>query len=460
MPKKLNSVIGVDIGSQQIKVAEVKLQGREPAITALAVGPTPANAVDHTGVYDVDGVAAVIKGLIQESGASSSHIVVSIAGQASVLVRTVEVPRMNPTELKEHMQWEISRNIPFAESNVVSDFKAFEPTDPQAVNMDVVMAISPQTAIDTVVDIVKKAGKQPAAIDVEPLAIARSLVSAGGQAQPGETVCVVEVGHKTTSINMYRDGQLLMPRQLPIGGEMFTKALMDNMGMSQEDAENAKATRLTIPDSAGVAGAGNPFGAATQAFASYNPFADDAALIPTSMQDGGGPAPVTNAPAYNPFAEPEEIQPYAPGAPAEDQPPVPEAPAGGFPNPWDDPADVAPPMAETNLPAPAPTQDDEAIRLYNAVAVVLDEFLSEVRRSVDYYRSKGGDVGRILLAGGGSHLGGLDAFLGKTLAMPVAKFDPARGLQLAMKRAEPGLVERRREEFAIAIGNALHICFD
>lgn len=372
---------------------------------------------------------------------------------------------MNPTELKEHMQWEISRNIPFAESNVVSDFKAFEPADPQAANMDVVMAISPQTAIDTVIEIVKKAGKQPAAIDVEPLAIARSLVSAGGQAQAGETVCVVEVGHKTTSINMYRDGQLLMPRQLPIGGEMFTKALMDNLGMSLEDAEHAKASRLTIPDSAGVAGTGNPFNAATQAFASYNPFADDAALIPTSMQDGAGPAPVTNAPApYNPFAEPEPeaMQPYAPGAPAPDEPVVPVAPEGGFPNPWDDPADVVPPLAEPSQSAtPAPVaQDDEAIRLYNAIAIVLDEFLSEVRRSVDYYRSKGGDVGRILLAGGGCHLGGLDAFLGKTLAMPVAKFDPTRGLQLAMKRAEPGLVEHRREEFAIAIGNALHICFD
>src|SRR5579871_1192164 len=173
MAKRLTSVLGIDIGSDTIKVCEVKSQGREPVVTSMGLIATPEGAVDHTGIYNPDAVAAAIKQALSSSAATVQSAVVTITGQASVLVRTLEVPKMNPTELKEHMQWEINRNIPFAESNVVSDFRPLADTDPNSANIDVVMAISPQSAIDTMIACSKKAGKNLAAIDVEPLAIAR-----------------------------------------------------------------------------------------------------------------------------------------------------------------------------------------------------------------------------------------------------------------------------------------------
>src|SRR6185369_4383586 len=188
MAKKLNSVLGVDIGSQNIKVAEIRTQGRDAVVTALGMIATPEGAVDHTGVYNSDAVAAALKQCIADAGATSPFVVASISGQASVLVRTLEVPRMNPTELKEHMQWEINRNIPFAESTVVSDFKPLGDDDPNSQNMDVVMAISPQSAVDTIIACVKKAGRQMAAIDVEPLGLARSLKMSHDDEYDSQTV--------------------------------------------------------------------------------------------------------------------------------------------------------------------------------------------------------------------------------------------------------------------------------
>jgi type IV pilus assembly protein PilM len=250
MAKKLNSVLGIDIGSRKIKVAEVRSQGREPVVTALGMIDTPEGSVDHTGVYNSDAVGAALKQVLAESGASVPHAVISIAGQASVLVRTLEVPRMNPAELKEHMQWEINRNIPFAESTVVSDFQPLASDDPNSQNMDVVMAISPQSAIDMILACVKKAGKQTAAIDVEPLGLARSVKMSYDDQYDQQTVCVVDVGHKTTSINIFKAGKLLMPRQVPIGGEMFTKAVADAMGVGTEEAERLKSEKCQIPNDA------------------------------------------------------------------------------------------------------------------------------------------------------------------------------------------------------------------
>lgn len=400
MAKKLNSVLGIDIGSRTIKVAEVRNQGREAVVTALGMIDTPEGSVDHTGVYNSDAVGAALKQVINESGASVSHAVVSIAGQASVLVRTLEVPRMNPAELKEHMQWEINRNIPFAESTVVSDFQPLPSDDATSQNMDVVMAISPQSAIDTIIACVKKAGKQSAAIDVEPLGLARSVKMSYDDEYADQTVCIVDVGHKTTSINIFKGGRLLMPRQVPIGGELFTKAVADNMGVGIEEAEKLKAD-CTIPLDA--AGGSAPAGGATQEFQAYNPFSDE------------------------------------PMAPA----PAPEGEEGAEPS--------------ANAPVPAAGGDNS---VYNALATVLDEFVAEVRRSIDYFRSRGGDVNRLSLCGGGAKLKGLAPFLGSSVGMPCDSYDPLRRLSLNTKKATDEFVNDHRQEFAVAIGNGLHIFFD
>lgn len=424
MAKKLTSVLGVDIGSQRIKIAEVRTQGRDAVVTALGMIQTPEGAVDHTGVYNSDAVAAALKQCIADAGATVPFAIASISGQASVLVRTLEVPRMNPTELKEHMQWEINRNIPFAESTVVSDFRPLQDTDPNSANMDVVMAISPQSAIDTMISCMKKAGKSLAAIDVEPLAIARSIQYSYGDTFQNETVCVVEIGHKTTSINIYKEGKLLMPRQVPIGGEMFTKAIADAMTVTLAEAESTKLTKAEIPDSAfdstapGIAPSG-----ATQDFTPYNPFGEDA------------PPPASAAP-YNPFAD-SEIAP-APGeavpAPAEPAAPVPAAASAG--------------------------DNPETIRVYNAFASILEEFVAEVRRSIDYYRSRGGEVNRVLLCGGAARLRGLSSFLTKSLGITCDNYDALRRLNVSAKKVAPDYVEEHRQEFIIAIGNGLHILFD
>lgn len=434
MAKRLNSVLGIDIGSQKIKVCEVKTQGKEPVVTALGIIDTPEGAVDHTGVFNSEAVGVAIKQCLSGSGASCPTAVVSIAGQASVLVRTLEVPKMNPAELKEHMQWEINRNIPFAESTVVSDYKPLGGDDPNSPNMDVVMAIAPQSAIDTMVAVMKKAGKGLAALDVEPLSFARSLAKSYDDELMSKTVCIVDMGAKTTSINIFAGTKLLMPRQVPIGGEMFTKAIADQLTMPFGDAEALKITRGEVPESAADAAQqfGDPFGGVgsgpTSEFQPYNPFADDS--LPPFPGDAAGPVdddPTAAQGVSNPFTVPDTDFVAPP-----------------------------PPVAAT----PVVAGDPEVMRVYNAFAPVLDEFVSEIRRSIDYYRSRGGEVDVIELVGGGTKLRGLAPYLSKVLGVACENYDPMRHLNVNAKKVAPEFVDEHRQEFAVAVGNGLHILFD
>lgn len=418
MAKKLSSVLGVDIGSQTIKVAEVRVQGGKPTVTAIGMAQTPEGSVDHIGIHDPDGVSNVLKQLCASTGVTVSDVVVSVSGQGSVLVRTLEVPSMNESELKQHMDWEITRNIPFAESTVVSDYKAFPPEPNNSQNMDVVMAISPQSAIDSLVGLVKKSGRKPAAIDVEALGIARTLSTSYKDEYAGKSVCVVDIGHKTTAINVYKDGKLMMPRQVPIGGEMMTRAIADGLNVTFEEAQRLKEDVAEVPAATGGSGSFNPF-------------------------DTGASAATQSFTPYNPFADPDESLAV---------PPAVEVVAGAG-------TDDAPVVAEEPVPVAAPAvPSGDSTRVYNAMAPILEEFVAEVRRSVDYYRSKGGDADVLLLCGGGAHLKGLAEFLQASIGLPCHEMDPLKGVSMAAKKLD-NFRDEDRQEFAVALGNGLHICF-
>lgn len=441
--KNLSSVLGIDIGSQSIKVVELKQTGKEFAVSAVGMVQTPNGLVDHTGVYDTDTIGPMIKQLCTNIGATVGQCVLSISGQASILVRTLEVPKVSPNELKQTMEWEISRNIPFAESTVVSDYKAFPSTDPNSMNMDVVMAIAPQSAVDTLMGIGKKAGKQVHAIDVEPLSMARILKSGYDAELRGETVCVIEVGHKSTAINMYRDGQLLMPRQVPVGGEAFTSAVASGMGVGVEDAERMKIEQAEVPDAPAAAGFGLD---ATQGMGTFNPFEDF--VLPANPFAEPAPAPDYSAPADS-----GSIYDYS--APA---------PAASDSDPGDLPPTYASPFADDTPAAPsydaAPAPAPAVNPVYQAMSGEVDEFVAEVRRSVDYFRSRGGDVARVLVCGGGSNLKGLATLIERSVGVRSELMDPFKGMAITAKKIEYGVLENHRADFAVAVGNALHIAFD
>lgn len=426
MAKKYSHVIGIDVGSQQIKIAEVKASGNQASVTALGMVATPPGAVDHTGLYDVDAVAVALKQVFASCGASAPAAVISIAGQSSVLVRTLEVPRMSPPELKSHMEWESTRNSPFAESTLFSDFGAFTPKDPAAQNQDVVMAIAPESAVMTLMSVFKKSGKKAAAIDVQALAIARSLTVSYGNDLAEKMVCVVDIGHKTTSINIFQNGQLLMPRQVPLGGEMFTQDIANAFSYPTEEAESLKVAKARIPESAGVGGGLDPF-ASTQGMQPYNPFHQDAAEFNSGL--------VTSV-----------IQGADPNA----------ALGGHYEKPVEEEVEV---VEEVVSEPTAAQEDPEVVRMFNAFAATLEELVAEIRRSVDYFRGKGGDVNVIMLTGGGSKIPGLPHFLNRALGIETQMFDPLHNINLSAKRLEPSLLDQHRAEFTIAVGNGLHIVF-
>ncbi len=474
-------LVGIDIGTQQIKIVELRPGKTGLTVSALGLGLTPLGVIQNGIITDPAAMGSAVKQLMRESGITAKRAVGSIAGQNAVVIRIIEVPRMTDAELKETMKWEVERHVPFAPSETQIDYQPLTPRTPEAAsgpNMEVLLAVAQQDAVANYLDVMFAAGLDPVAVDIEPLAIARAVldldrgqVVVRPQTMPGEmdysspppeTVAVVNIGAANTEIAIFQGDQLAFPRSLPLAGDSLTRAIAESLQYTIDQAERVKRDygmvqldRMAIYTGTAYDTEGGyeaPEFGDDQGF----PLTDDAADNPFDLNanlDGDFGSAFRSAPSakiYDPGAEDmSRTQPMPRRTLNLARPSVSDIP----------PAFMPPPDDGFGLPPGAGGgMDENRLRddVFEAIAPVLQELSAEIRRSLDYYRSRGAQISvdRVLLSGGSAGLTNLAAFLQNELQTPVAVANSLEGLSVTSKHFDPAYLATIAPAFTIAVGLA------
>jgi type IV pilus assembly protein PilM len=430
--------IGLDIGAAYIKVVEASLARGRVQVSGLGVFPTPAGLVDGNVVLDPQSLGQEIRQFLSKNGISARRVVSSVAGQSSLVVRIIPVPKMTRAELAETMKWEIERQVPFPAHETVWDFQPLTPpeTTPDGENMQVLLAVAQEMLVNAHVETLQAAGLQPLAIDVEPLAASRSLLDLDGadNASAG-VVAVVDLGSISSDVSIFRDGLIHFTRTIPIAGRSFTQAIAEVTGQSPDTAERLKKELAHVPE--GLAPVSQPdYGG--EGFGGAFSFGDEPA-------DLGGTE--TTAPPGS-----EDFATGGYGGPAFDMGLGGQEISGEFTL-----DDVTTGEFTPAAPAPVGAMDEDYLerQVVDAITPILGDLVTELRRSLDYFRSNSGHgVERMILCGGTARLKNLDRFLSEQLGVPVTIGDPMRGVNLGAK-LDPQYVQEVSPLFSVSLGLAV-----
>ena len=246
---KGGTVVGLNIGNAYIKAVEVTSKGGQMAVTGMGVIATPPESYANGNVLSVNALTNALRTLWKQAGLSSRATVFSVAGTGSLVVRVIEVPRMTDGELADNMRVDADRYIPFPPSEVVMDVQALRdlPSDPDAANMEVLLAAAQREIIDLHVSVVQKAKLTPRAIDVEPLALARAMQlemrAQNSVIDYDDVIAVLNIGQTGTEISIMRGDIVVFTRTVPNGGGSLTQAIAETMGIPTSDAERLKIER-------------------------------------------------------------------------------------------------------------------------------------------------------------------------------------------------------------------------
>lgn len=234
-------VIGLDIGTTQVRAAEIELTGgrggRRPTLVRAGEVPLPFGAVRDGEVAEPSTVGTAIKQLWAQRKFSHKRVVIGIGNQR-VMVRELDLPAMPLAEIKASLPFQVQDLIPVAVEDAILDYL---PTGSRSgEHGPTVSGLLVAATKDTVranVAAVRAAGLTPESVDLSAFALARAI---GGPETMGHTLALVDIGARVTTVVIVANGVPKMVRLLPTGGQDATDAVTRAMGVTAVQAEAIK----------------------------------------------------------------------------------------------------------------------------------------------------------------------------------------------------------------------------
>lgn len=236
-------LVGLDIGTANIKMAEVDFSRKKSTLVNFLISPTPPRAINGGELTDPAAISDTVKSMFQTLRTKRKSVAAGLWG-TSVITKRIAIPQMDEKLVGGQIRWEAEQYIPFDINDVNIDFNILKSFQGTPETMEVMLVAARQEIAFLYRDIVQSAGLNCAVIDVSGLALANTFLS-NFQMQKGQSVALLNFGAAITNFVVLEKGEVVFCRDIPVGGLTYTTEIHKAMGISIEEAEAMKISACT-----------------------------------------------------------------------------------------------------------------------------------------------------------------------------------------------------------------------
>ena len=229
-------VVGIDIGSSAIKLAEITINKGGITLDNFAVVPAPQQAITNGEITDSLLVAESIRSAFRENGFKNRTACVGLSGTA-VIIKKISIPRVDPKKLREQVQYEAAQYLPFDVSQVTLEHHVLSFTS-SPENLDILVIAAQNEYILNYINSISQAGLKCGVLDVNSLALSNIFELNYGKTS--EPIALFNFGSNITNFLVLFQGEVIFSRDIPVGGFHFTNEISKNMGITFDEAETLK----------------------------------------------------------------------------------------------------------------------------------------------------------------------------------------------------------------------------
>lgn len=491
-------LLGIDIGSSSVKLAEVLCEPEGLTVTALGEAPIPEGIIANEDIQDSKTLALIIKKLCKDCGTTCKKAVFSITAPTNTLVRTIEVPKTdNAKQTRLSVKYEVERLFPHSSYDTEFDFVELPNKKSDASNVFVVASY--RKLVEDLLKVSKLSGLQLDAIEVADLALGRSLINEiESQSEP---ICgILEIGASRSTITVYDGVTIKNPGLgISVNGLSFTRTISNTMGTSFIEAEEFKKDYAMLNMDIIKEYYDKKYATDFEFdSSSFDTAFDDPNYNPAYANQQGEENPFDfNSEEENPFESTQEENPFESTeenpfdfnseeeTPSENGEEIPEesneqsekntqensedfnlqeeneklaeeiAAKGGVKFSLEDMEDETDASGkqevETRKVDPEKSND-----ICQMLLEQLENLQNEIRSQLDeYYNTTGVNVQKLILVGGSSKIPGMDEFLTEYLGIDVFQGNPRNVIKFRMNNTNMDVLENINTVYPVAIGLAM-----
>ncbi len=244
-----NSVVGLDLGRHNIRMACVQFTDGRPALTAAGLTIAPAGVFATDGsLLGRDALADCLADLAADLGLSRSRVVTAIGG-AGLTLFPLLLPRAQAVDPAAVRAAAVER-LPLPWDQMVVTWQpGLAPAGESSDLVRRMVSAVPRQLADGLAAVLDRAGFEPVAIEAAPYGAVFSLVAARPSAGQREQRRIVgDWGAVQTTWSVLAGTELVAVAQVAGGGEALTEALAAAMGWDRRTADKAKRAELALDE--------------------------------------------------------------------------------------------------------------------------------------------------------------------------------------------------------------------
>lgn len=221
------ALLGLDLGTSGIKMAEVCKAKNGWRILNAGIVDFDLSSKGLSKPNTLDRLAPQIYNALRKLNVKTKKVAFSISGD-ELIQRLISLPQMPKKELERALTWEVKKYIDFPSDQICTDHLIRTDRSESKGNWDVFLVALPKRRIDECLSLLRSVGLDCVAIESKATALTSSVLELTPEFRQ-RTFAILDIGAKTSVLNLVSDGFLTFTREIEWGGDNLTLSLVHRL---------------------------------------------------------------------------------------------------------------------------------------------------------------------------------------------------------------------------------------
>ncbi len=210
--------VGLDIGSQSIKLVEMRRHGNTGTVTTFGHIATPTGMVENGLINNPEEVGQELGKLVQQLKLKGSRVISTLSGQ-QVYTRLLTLPAMRMDEMRTAALYQSTSFLPISIDDITADiYPVREFDDPQGRMAEVFFVAARRTQAENLVQTCRIAGLKLTTLEIEPLALKTLYYP---QTSNDKVYGIINIGAQRSYLSIFQDHNPVFLRSIAFGCSAF-----------------------------------------------------------------------------------------------------------------------------------------------------------------------------------------------------------------------------------------------
>ncbi len=232
---KKDHLVGLDIGSSFIKVAELKTVGKGLGLHKFGMARIEPGTIVEGRIVKMDALAENIQSLFKSQKIREKNVAISTGGH-SVVIKTINIMKRSGKELHDAINSEAEQYIPYDIDDVNIDYQVLGESEFSPDQLNVLLVAVKKDLVAEYIQLIQMAGLNPRIIDVDTFALQNAYEILPYESRDKVTL-LIDVGASKTSLNILKSNVSLMMRDTVSGTNQFIEEIADQFDITIAEAD-------------------------------------------------------------------------------------------------------------------------------------------------------------------------------------------------------------------------------